>query len=111
MRGNACYRSAMKPFYRYARLTDECQCGSGHAYKGCCFKSELCGFIGVVLLMALTLLLPSGSWVWRIVVAILGVAFWLSVVWRIREWFTERRDKAGKQKHDENHVANTSVNP
>lgn len=95
---------AMKPFYRFTRLSDECHCRAGHIYKECCFHSDLCGFIGAVVLIALSLLLPPGGWVLRIVWAIGGVVVWFFVFKRIRGWFAKRRVRTGRQRHDANHV-------
>ena len=88
----------MKPFYRYNGLSDECPCGSRHTYKDCCFHSDLWGFMGALVLIAITVLLPVGSWVLRALWAIIGVLMWLSLLQRVREWFVKRRARTAQQR-------------
>ncbi len=95
----------MKPFYHFTGPKDVCYCGSGHIYKDCCFRSDLLGFIGAVALVVLSLFLPAGGWVLRMVWAIGGVVLWFCVFQRIREWFAKRRTNAGQHSENENHVA------
>jgi len=83
----------MKPFYRFTKLSDQCQCGSGRVYRACCFRGELIGFIVAMVVLAVILSFPSESWLSRIVRGIIGVGTWLCVFGLLREWFVRRRAK------------------
>lgn len=81
---------AIKPFYRFAKLSDPCQCGSGRTYRVCCFRSELIGFIVAVVILALLLSIPSESLWSRVVRSIFGLLGLISLFAMFREWFVRR---------------------
>ena len=91
----------MKPFYSYAKLSEPCKCGSAHPYRECCFRSYLVGIIVAFVILAALLLLPSGSWLYRIVRAGFGLLTWVCIFAMLREWFLKRRAK----KREDDHVA------
>ena len=89
----------MKPFYRFTKLSDPCQCGSGHPYRTCCFRGELIGFIIAMILLAGILSLPSES-IWsRILRGIVAVGTSICIVALLREWLIRKRAGKKEDKH------------
>jgi hypothetical protein len=81
----------MRPFYRFTKLDDLCQCGSGHAYRACCFRGELIGFVIAMVLLATVLSFPTESWLSRSVRVIISVGTWICVFGLFRDWFVRKR--------------------
>jgi hypothetical protein len=83
----------MKPFYRFVKLRDQCQCGSGRPYRACCFRGELIGFVVAMVILGLLLSLPSESLWLRIIRSIFGLLGLICLFAMFREWVVRRRAK------------------
>lgn len=89
----------MKPIYRYAKLSEPCQCGSGQPYRACCFRSDLIGLVVALAVVAALLFLPAESWWYRVVRGGSGLLTWFCIFAMLREWFVRRRTRKKEDKH------------
>ena len=81
----------MKPFYRYARLSEPCPCGSADRYRDCCFRTDFIGFVTALILVMAIIVVPTGSWMPRVIGAIFGVGLLFSLFQCLRRWIAKRR--------------------
>ena len=89
----------MKPFCRYAKLSDDCHCGSMRPYRACCFRGETIGFVVAMGVLSALLFLSSGTVLYRIIRAGFGLLTWVCILACLREWFVRKRAKTRKDNH------------
>ena len=91
-----CAVKAMKAFFRYMKLSQDCRCGSGRPYRACCFREELIGLVIAMVVLALMLSLPSEGWPSRIIRSIVGLVSWICVFAMLLEWILRWRARKRK---------------